>query len=652
MMLPEFGFLALIFALLFSLALGVLPLWGYYQQQPGLLRLSRPLAWGSLAFLLISFSVLTASHLLDDFTVSYVANHSNSMLPWYYKVSGVWGGHEGSMLLWVLILSCWIVAVASFSKKLPLDMVAVVLAVMGLILAAFNAFLVFTSNPFARILPFPPADGRDLNPLLQDPGLIFHPPLLYMGYVGLSVAFAFAVAALLIGRLDAAWARWSRPWTNVAWLFLTLGIALGSWWAYYELGWGGWWFWDPVENASLIPWLLGTALIHSLAATDKRGVYKGWTVLLAIAAFSTTLLGTFLVRSGVLNSVHAFANDPSRGYFILAIFVLFTAGALLLYAIRLPQLRSDTYFEWTSRESFLLGNNLILTLYTLIIVLLTFAPVVNDLLGLRTISIGPPWFDDITLYLAPLLVLMLGFGQWLRWKRHATQPLLQWGSYAIVLAVALAVASNWWYAGTVSWRVVVGLTLAWWLVLSTLKTLHESTRQAANRWRGLRKLSRSYYGMILGHLGLMILIVGVTMTTQFETHRDVRMQPGDRHELAGWTFYFRNYDEQTIKNYDTQMAFFEVSRNGRSVGELLAEKRFYPVAGQTMTQAGILAGLNRDLYVTMGEPLSIKGPAWAMRLHVKPFVRWIWLGALVMAIGAGLAILDKRYRNIKFGVAS
>lgn len=650
-MLPEFGFLALIFALLFSLALGVLPLWGFYQQQPGLLRLARPLSWGSLVFLLTAFSVLTLSHLRDDFTVAYVVNHSNSAMPWYYKVSGVWGGHEGSMLLWVLILSGWIVAVASFSRKLPLDMVGVVLAVMGLILAAFNAFLVFTSNPFARLLPFPPADGRDLNPLLQDPGLIFHPPLLYMGYVGLSVAFAFAVAALLVGRLDAAWARWSRPWTNIAWAFLTLGIALGSWWAYYELGWGGWWFWDPVENASLIPWLLGTALIHSLAATDKRGVYKGWTVLLAIAAFSTTLLGTFLVRSGVLNSVHAFANDPSRGYFILAIFFVFTAGALLLYAIRLPQLRSDTYFEWTSRESFLLGNNLILTLYTVIIVLLTFAPVVNDLLGLRTISIGPPWFDDITLYLAPLLVLMLGFGQWLRWKRHDTQPLLQWGSYALVLAVALAVASNWWYAGVVSWRVVIGLTLAWWLVLSTFKTLHESTRQASNRWRGLRKLSRSYYGMILGHLGLMIMIVGITMTTQFETHRDVRMAPGDRHELAGWTFHFKAYDEQTVKNYDTQMAFFELSRNGRSVGELLAEKRFYPVAGQTMTQAGILGRLSRDIYVTMGEPLSLEGPAWAMRLHIKPFVRWIWLGALVMALGATLAVLDKRYRNIKLGGA-
>lgn len=651
-MLPEFGLLALIFALLFSLALGILPLWGFYHQQPGLLRLARPLSWGSLVFLLISFAVLMLSHLLDDFTIGYVANHSNSLLPWYYKVSGVWGGHEGSMLLWVLILSGWTVAVASFSQKLPLDMVGVVLAVMGLILAAFNAFLVFTSNPFARILPFPPADGRDLNPLLQDPGLIFHPPLLYMGYVGLSVAFAFAVAALLIGRLDAAWARWSRPWTNVAWLFLTLGIALGSWWAYYELGWGGWWFWDPVENASLIPWLLGTALIHSLAATDKRGVYKGWTVLLAIAAFSTTLLGTFLVRSGVLNSVHSFANDPSRGYFILAIFFVFTAGALLLYAMRLPKLRTDTYFEWTSRESFLLGNNLIFALYTVIIVLLTFAPVVNDLLGLRTISIGPPWFEDITLYLAPLLVLMLGFGQWMRWKRHDTQPLIQWASYAFLLAVALAVASNWWFAGSVSWRVVLGLTLAWWLVLSTFKTLYESTRQAANRWRALRKLSRSYYGMILGHLGLMILIVGITMTTQFETHRDVRMQPGDHHELAGWTFYFREYDEQIVDNYETQMAFFELSRKGRAAGELLAEKRFYPVAGQTMTQAGILAGLNRDLYVTMGEPISLEGPSWAMRLHVKPFIRWIWLGALVMALGAGLAILDKRYRNIKFGVAS
>ncbi|MCH8551388.1 MAG: heme lyase CcmF/NrfE family subunit [Natronospirillum sp.] len=648
-MLPEFGFLALIFGLLFSIALGVLPLVGYYRQHAGLMRLARPLGLGSMAFLVVSFATLTWLHLADDFTVRYVVDHSNSNMPWYYKVSGVWGGHEGSMLLWVMILSFWIVAVAAFSKKLPLDMLAVVMSVMGLVLAAFNAFLVFTSNPFARVLPFPPADGRDLNPLLQDPGLIFHPPMLYMGYVGLSVAFSFAIAALLIGRLDSAWARWSRPWTNVAWLFLTLGIALGSWWAYYELGWGGWWFWDPVENASLIPWLLGTALIHSLAATDKRGVYKGWTVLLAIAAFSTTLLGTFLVRSGVLNSVHSFANDPSRGFFILMIFFLFTGGALLLYAIRLPKLQVNVRFEWWSREMFLLGNNLVLTLYTIIIVLLTFAPVVNDLLGMRTISIGPPWFNDITTVLAPLLVILLGVGQWIRWKKHDEKPILRWAAWAFLLSVALAVVCNWLYAGHINWRVVLGLTLAWWLALSTLKTLYDSTRNAPNPWRGLRKLSRSYYGMILGHVGLLVMIVGVTMATQYEESRDVRMSPGDSHTLGNWTFTYREYDERPVSNYETQMAFFDLSRNGRVVGNLLAEKRFYPVAGQLMTQAGILGQLNRDLYVSMGEPMSADQETWSMRLHVKPFVRWIWLGSIIMSLGAGLAIMDKRYRRIKLG---
>lgn len=650
-MIPEFGLLALVFAFMFSLVLGGLPLLGYYRQHAGLMRLARPMGLGAAAFLVVSYAALTYGFLVDDFTIRYVADHSNSALPVYYKVSGVWGGHEGSMLLWVMILSFWIVAVASFSKKLPLDMLAVVMSVMGLVLAAFAAFLIFTSNPFARTLPFPPADGADLNPLLQDPGLIFHPPILYMGYVGFAVAFSFAIAALLIGRLDSAWARWSRPWTNIAWVFMTLGISIGSWWAYSELGWGGWWFWDPVENASLIPWLLGTALIHSLAATDKRGVYKGWTVLLAIATFSMTLLGTFLVRSGVLTSVHSFANDPSRGAFILAIFAIFTAGALLLYAIRLPMLSSTTRFEWLSREMFLLGNNLLLTLYTLIVVLLTFAPVVNDLLGLRTISIGPPWFNDITTAMAPLLVLLLGVGQWIRWKKHDSKPIVTWAAYALLLAIALAVASNWLYAGEVSWRVVLGLSMGWWLLLSTLKTLHDSTRQAKSRWRGLRKLSRAYYGMILGHLGLAVLIVGVTMITQFEVQTDVRMAPGDREQLGVWTFEFDEYREGFGPNYETQMGFFNLYRNDRPAGSLLAEKRFYPVAGQLMTQAGIWATLNRDLYVSMGEQLTPQGDDWAVRLHVKPFMRWVWLGSIIMALGGLIAILDKRYRRIKLGGA-
>ncbi|MEX0584342.1 MAG: heme lyase CcmF/NrfE family subunit [Natronospirillum sp.] len=650
-MTPEFGFLALIFAFLFSLGLGVLPLLGYYRQHAGLMRLARPMGLGAAAFLVLSFAVLTASFVLDDFTIRYVVNHSNSAMPVYYKISGVWGGHEGSMLLWVMILSFWIVAVATFSKKLPLDMLAVVMSVMGLVLAAFNAFLIFTSNPFARVLPFPPLDGRDLNPLLQDPGLIFHPPMLYMGYVGFSVAFAFAIAALLIGRLDSAWARWSRPWTNIAWVFMTLGIALGSWWAYYELGWGGWWFWDPVENASLIPWLLGTALIHSLAATDKRGVYKGWTVLLAISTFSMTLLGTFLVRSGVLTSVHSFANDPARGAFILAIFAVFTVGSLLLYAVRLPALKSNARFEWLSREMFLLGNNLVLTLYTVIIVLLTFAPVVNDLLGLRTISIGAPWFNDITTVLAPLLVLLLGVGQWVRWKKHDQQPIVKWAAYALLLAVAMAVLCNWLYSGQFDWRVMLGLSMAWWLALSTLKTLYDSTRQASNVVLGLRKLSRSYYGMIVGHLGLLVLIVGVTMATQYERQMDVRMGPGDRQSLGDWTFEFAEYAEGVGANFETQMGYFNLYRNDLPAGDLLAEKRFYPVAGQLMTQAGILGQLNRDLYVSMGEQLDADGRDWAVRLHVKPFIRWIWLGAIIMALGAGLAVTDKRYRRIKFGGA-
>ncbi|WLD56966.1 heme lyase CcmF/NrfE family subunit [Salinispirillum sp. LH 10-3-1] len=649
-MTAEFGLLALIFAFFLSLGQGVLPLVGYYRQHAGLLRLARPMALGCAAFLFIAFIILTRNFLQDDFTVSYVANHSNSALPVYYKISAVWGGHEGSMLLWVMILSFWAVVVAAFSRRLPLDMVAVVLAVMGLVLTAFNAFLIFTSNPFARVLPFPPLDGADLNPLLQDIGLIFHPPLLYMGYVGFSVAFSFAVAALLIGRLDSAWARWSRPWTTVSWAFMTLGIALGSWWAYYELGWGGWWFWDPVENASLIPWLTGTALMHSLAATDKRGVYKSWTVLLAITTFCMTLLGTFLVRSGVLTSVHSFANDPQRGMFILGIFVVFTAGALLLYAIRLPTLKSTTRFGWMSREMFLLGNNLMLTLFTALIIILTFAPVANDLMGLRKISIGPPWFNDLTVLLAPLLILLMGIGTWVRWKKHDVKPVVTWAGYNIALAIALGAFCNWLYAGSLHWRVVLGLALAWWLVLGLGKALYDSTRNASSLWSGLRKLSRSYYGMVLGHLGLAVLVVGVTMVTQFEMQTDVRMGPGDRHTLGDWTFEFTRFEIAEGPNYITQMGHFDLYNDNGRIGSLVAEKRFYTAAGQMMTEAGILGRLPRDLYVSMAEELGSSGD-WAVRLQVKPYVRWIWLGAIIMSVGAGLAVADKRYRRIKLGAS-
>ncbi len=650
-MLPEFGTLTLIAALLFSAGLATVPLAGYYQSHAGLMRMARPLGIGTAFFLTLAFVLLSISFLQDDFTVRYIANNSNSALPFYYKLSGVWGGHEGSMLLWVMILGFWVVAVAARSRTLPLDITAVVLAIMGLVLVGFIAFTLFTSNPFDRVLPFPPVDGRDLNPLLQDPGLVMHPPILYMGYVGFAVAFAFACAALLLGRLDSAWARWTRPWTNVAWVFMTLGIGLGSWWAYAELGWGGWWFWDPVENASLIPWLLGTALIHSLAATDKRGVYKGWTVLLAIATFSMTLLGTFLVRSGVLTSVHSFANDPARGAFILGLFALYTMGALILYAVRLPRLQSAVRFEWLSRDMFLLGNNLVLTILTVIIVLLTFAPVMNDLLGLRAISIGAPWFNDITVLLAPILVLLLGVGQWVRWKRHEAAPILRWAAWAALAALSLALLCSWLYAGEVQWRVVLGLFLAWWLIMSTLKTLADSTRNARPRWRGLGKLSRAYYGMLAGHLGLAVLIVGVTMATQFERQIDVRMAPGDEASLGDWTYRFDEFFLRRGPNFESETGRFLVSRGERLVGAVNAEKRFYPVAGQVMTQAGILERLNGDLYVTMGEVLNAERNEWAVRLQVKPFVRWIWLGGLIMAAGGLLAITDRRYRQSKRGIA-
>ena len=643
-MIPELGHFALVLALVLAVVLAVVPMAASFQGRYAAMRLAPTLATAVAVFTSISFACLATAFLQDDFSVRVVAANSNSLLPPMYKFSAVWGNHEGSLLLWALILSYWLAAVAAFSQGFPTIMLARVLAVMGAIAVGFLSFSLLTSNPFERILPGVPADGNDLNPLLQDPGLIIHPPLLYMGYVGFSVAFAFAVAALLGGRLDAAWARWSRPWTNVAWAFLSLGIMLGSWWAYYELGWGGWWFWDPVENASFMPWLAGTALIHSLAVTEKRGLFRSWTVLLAIFAFSLSLLGTFLVRSGVLTSVHAFAADPARGLFVLIFLALVVGGSLTLYALRAPAVRSHISFGTVSRESLLLLNNVVFLVATLTVLFGTLFPLLMDALGQGKYSVGPPYFNAVFVPLMALLVPFMGVGPLSRWRddslhRWKSRMLLP-GVIVVILAVVLPFIAD---QGFNLW-VALAILLAGWLVAGLWQDFAERRRNSPSLLRSLRRQSPSYWAMVLAHTGFAAAIVGVVATSQYSIERDLRMAPGDSETLAGYRFVFNETARVRGPNYLADAARFSVYRNDREVASLQAEKRRYLASGSVMTEAAIDPGLFRDLYVAMGEPVGTDG-AWAIRLHYKPMVRWMWLGALLMGAAGLLTTFDRRYRR-------
>ncbi|PKM09605.1 MAG: heme lyase NrfEFG subunit NrfE [Gammaproteobacteria bacterium HGW-Gammaproteobacteria-5] len=583
---------------------------------------------------------MTYAFMVDDFSVAYVAHNSNSALPWYYKFSAVWGAHEGSLLLWAFILAGWTFAVAVFSRQLPEDMLARVLGVMGLISIGFLLFLIVTSNPFERLLPQVPVDGRDLNPLLQDFGLIVHPPMLYMGYVGFSVAFAFAIAALLGGRLDAAWARWSRPWTLVAWAFLGLGIALGSWWAYYELGWGGWWFWDPVENASFMPWLVGTALIHSLAVTEKRGVFKSWTVLLAIAAFSLSLLGTFLVRSGVLTSVHAFATDPERGVFILVFLLMVVGGSLTLFALRAPVVKSQVGFGLWSRETLLLVNNLLLVVATAMILLGTLYPLLLDALSGAKLSVGPPYFNAMFVPLIGALMVTLGVGILVRWKDTPLKWLLGMLTPVLITSVVLGGLGSLLF-GDFNWAVLAVSLLAAWVVIASIRDLLDKTRHKG-LLKGMRSLAPSYWGMHLAHLGLAVCAIGVVLTSHQSAERDLRLAPGESLSLGGYEFVFEGAVHHEGPNFTSDKATIRVLDGDKQIATLHPEKRLYTVQQMPMTEAGIDAGFTRDLYVALGEPLG--DGAWAVRVHIKPFVRWIWLGALMMGLGGVLAASDRRYR--------
>jgi cytochrome c-type biogenesis protein CcmF len=640
---PELGHFALIIALCLALLLSVVPAWGAWRRNSQAMALAPGLAMGLLFFVGISFVCLAIAFLQDDFSVKVVAGNSNSLLPPIYKFSALWGNHEGSLLLWALILSLWTAAVAAFSPQLPLLVLSRVLAVMGAIGVGFLSFSLLTSNPFERLLPGTPADGNDLNPLLQDPGLIIHPPLLYMGYVGFSVAFAFAIAALLGGRLDASWARWSRPWTNVAWAFLTLGIMLGSWWAYYELGWGGWWFWDPVENASFMPWLAGTALLHSLAATEKRGLFKSWTVLLAIFAFSLSLLGTFLVRSGVLTSVHAFATDPARGLFILAFLALVVGGSLILYALRAPAVSSRVGFSWVSRESLLLVNNIVFLAATLTVLFGTLFPLIMDALGQGKYSVGPPYFNAVFVPLMALLVPFMGLGPVSRWKKDSTR---RWQAELAIPAVVAVVCGLTLplLGGQYNVWVALAVALSGWLVLGLLRDLWYRVRGAGSIGAGLRRITPSYWGMFLAHLGFAACVTGVVATSQYNIEHDLKMVPGQSDELAGYSFRLLEVVPARGPNYVADEARFEVSYEGEIVAVLAPQKRRYLASGQVMTEAAIDAGLFRDLFVAMGEPVGEEG-AWAIRLHYKPMVRWMWLGAIMMAVGGFATTLDRRYRR-------
>ncbi len=635
-MMPELGNALLCLALGVALLLSLYPLWGVSRGDRRMMASARLFAW--LLFMLVmgAFIVLIHAFVVNDFSVTYVASNSNTQLPVWYRVAATWGAHEGSLLLWVLLMSGWTFAVALCSQRMPLEIVARVLAVMGMVSVGFLLFILFTSNPFARTLPDFPIEGRDLNPLLQDPGLILHPPLLYMGYVGFSVAFAFAIAALLSGRMDSTFARFARPWTLAAWVFLTLGIVLGSAWAYYELGWGGWWFWDPVENASFMPWLVGTALMHSLAVSEQRASFKAWSLLLSICAFSLCLLGTFLVRSGVLVSVHAFASDPARGMFILAFMVLVIGGSLLLFAARGHKVRSRVNNALWSRESLLLGNNVLLLTAMLVVLLGTLLPLVHKQLGLGSISIGEPFFNTMFTWLMAPFALLVGIGPLVRWGRDRPHKLRGLLAIALVSTLALSLLLPWLFESKIVAMTVVGLAMAGWVFVLALA-------EVALRVSRGGKMTLSYGGMVAGHLGLAVTLVGIAFSQNYSVERDVRMKAGDSVEIYDYRFTFRDVKDITGPNYRGGVATIGVTRNGKVEAVLQAEKRFYNSARSMMTEAAIDGGITRDLYAALGEELD--NGAWAVRLYYKPFVRWIWAGGLLMALGGLLCLGDPRYRR-------
>jgi len=635
---PELGQLALILAMLLALVQGVVPVVGAWRGNSALMSLARPVAAGQFVFVALAMGILVHAFLTFDFSVGYVAANSNLALPWYYRITAVWGAHEGSMLLWVFILNAWTFALAIFSRQLPEAFAARVIGVMGFIGLGFLAFIVFTSNPFLRELPMQP-DGADLNPVLQDPGMTFHPPVLYMGYVGFSVAFAFSIAALLGGELEQAWVRWARPWTNVAWAFLSAGIVAGSWWAYAELGWGGWWFWDPVENASFMPWLVGAALVHAQAITEKRGSLRSWTILLSLFAFSLSLLGTFLVRSGVLTSVHAFASDPRRGLYILGFLVVVIGGSLLLYAVRAPKVAGGRAFAIVSRETAVLIGNLLLTTAAAMVLLGTLFPLLGDALNLGKVSVGPPYFGFLFNLLMLPVVLLLPFGPYLRWGKGEIGVLkpvaLRAGLATIVCAVIAFLFVD------AKLKAIAGVAGAVWACVGTLLYV-------IKRWREMprgRRFPAEMAGMLLAHFGVGIFVAGVMLSESLSVERDVRMEPGKIVQLGSYDFRFDGVRETSGPNWRGDEGVVTVMQDGATIATMHPQKRTY-TRGQVQTESAIDAGIFRDIYVALGEPMDAgnREGAWALRLYQKPFIRWIWLGGLFMMLGGFVAAGERRFR--------
>ena len=643
MLITELGYFALLAAFVLAILQVVLPTIGVMRDQVAWQRLAPSLAWAQFAAMAISFGALMAGFYFNDFSLVYVTQHSNTLLPWYYKLSATWGGHEGSLLLWMTIMATWCALVSYFSRGLPLSMRARVLVILAGVQMMMLAMLIFTSSPFDRTLPNLPVDGADLNPVLQDFGLIIHPPMLYMGYVGMVVPFAFCMAALWEGRLDAVWTRWSRPWALAAWGFLTLGIALGSWWAYYELGWGGWWFWDPVENASLMPWLAGLALLHSLAVTEKRGVFKAWTIMLAIFAFALSLLGTFLVRSGVITSVHSFAADPTRGLVILVILGIIVGGGLLMFAIRGWRLTVESQYQLISRESFLVINNVIILISTLVVLLGTLYPIIADAFNLGQVSVGPPYFNALFVPLTWLLLIAMGMGSNIRWKKDS-RPLLGVGMVIAVSSLVLAAIIAYFVSPSDMLNIGVTLTVSFWVLFWMVVDFKDKTKNSPSFFKGLGQLRLSYWGQQTAHIGVIIAVIGVAFTSTLSIERDVALGENDTVHVQGYDFEVKDFHEVRGSNFDGMQAQVEVTKNGRKVTTLYPEKRTYVISMMPMTEAAIDASLMRDVYVALGEPIAEDSNKWAVRIYVKPLIRWIWLGAIIMALGSLLSMLDSRYR--------
>lgn len=634
-MIAEIGQITVMLALMLAILQAMMPLLGTYLGRPMWLHVAIPIARAQCVFLIITFALLTTAFIQHDFSLVYVFQNSNTALPLIYRISAVWGGHEGSLLLWVLILSGWTVAVTMFGQRIQQSLHDMVIAVLGLLSTGFLLLLIFTSNPFARLFPAP-LEGRDLNPLLQDIGLAIHPPMLYMGYVGFSVTFAFVVSVLLSGRMDSAWVRWARPWTLAAWIFLTIGITLGSWWAYYELGWGGWWFWDPVENASFMPWLVGTALLHSLAVTEARGLFKSWTVLLAILTFSFCLLGTFLVRSGILISVHSFAFDPDRGVFIL-IFLVFSIGSVLaLYAWRVTSLRSVGRFSIVSRETLILINNIFLTVAAFSVLLGTMYPLILDVLGLGKISVGAPYFNSIFIPLAGIPVAFAAVGGLSYWKSDRISRLIAKLSWPFFFSIVATGSTPFLLDKPYQWSALLGLMLAYWVLFASIRAGFDKLRTGYSS-------TGSFWGMCIAHMGVSVFIIGVTIVSVYGIQKDVLLRIGAPETIGDYTFELLSLNEINGANYSAIVALVEIAKEGEVVAALEAEKRRYHSQLETaMTEAGIYAGLGGDWYVSLGEPVGHE--AWSARLQYKPFVRFIWGGTLLMALGGIVSIVDRRYR--------